>query len=105
MPDNKPFRIDRKVWVAQIAMITTFVIAFLASQRGIDIPAEVQVAITGLLVAAIGGVAAWLTSASRADITSKMDNSLVIEAQNDPRSPVDLAKIESSGPGSAQEIA
>jgi hypothetical protein len=90
---NPAFPVDRKVWVPQLAMIATFIIAFIASNRGMTIPAEVQVAITGLLVTAIGGTVGWLTPASRSDITSKLTNSLVVEANNDAASPVNLANI------------
>lgn len=91
---NPPFPVDRKIWVPQIAMVLTFITATLTSRLwGVDLPNEVQLAIMGLMVTVIGGAVGWLTPAARSDITSKLDNSLIAEAQADPESPVDLAKI------------
>jgi hypothetical protein len=77
-------------------MISTFIIVFIASNQGLDIPAEIQVVITGLLTTFVGGVVGWVVPMARAEITSRMTNSLVVEAQNDPKSVVDLNKIEVS---------
>jgi hypothetical protein len=94
---NPAFPIDRKVWTSQIAMLATvltFVIVTATSKLlEVDIPDAVQLAIMGLLVSTIGGAVGWLTPASRSDIVSKLDNSLVAEAQADPASPVNLSAI------------
>lgn len=92
-PSTAAPAIDRKVWIPQIAMVCTFIIAFIASKRGLDIPAEIQVVITGLVTTLIGGLVGWATPMSRAEITGRMTNDLVAEAQADDASPVDLSKI------------
>ena len=92
---NAAFPIDRKVWVPQVAMIVTFLITTLTSRLwGIDIPAEIQLGISGLLTTTVGGLAGWIVPMARKEITSRMTNSLVAEAQNDLTSKVDLRKIE-----------
>ena len=94
---NPAFPVDRKIYVSQIAMlatVATFIIATLVSRLwGVELPAEVQTAIMGLLVSAIGGVTGWMTRSARSDIVSKMTNSMVVEANNDKASPVNLAQI------------
>ncbi len=89
--------VDQKVWGAQIAMLGTvlvFIIGSVATKNGLDIPAPVQVALTGLITSAIGGLVGWIVPMAEKEIIRRMDNKIVIKAQLDPNSPVSMPKGE-----------
>lgn len=95
--------IDRKVWASSISgssvsVIVTFGIVSFFKGRGVEIPDYVQVEVTALVGGSIGFITGWLIPMAASEIRSHLGrredaNRIVLEAQEDPKSNVDLSKI------------
>ena len=91
--DSGNFPPDRTVWVAQLALLIVFVIATILSSFEINLPAPEQLALVGLVSMVISGVSSYLVPMARQEIMRRMTTSMVVEANNDKASSVNLADI------------
>lgn len=95
--------VDRKVWTqaisgTSVSVIATFGIVTYFRKRGVEIPPEVASEITGVIGGAIGFITGWLIPMAASEIKAHLGrrpdaNEIVKEAQEDPKSNVDLTRI------------
>lgn len=90
-PSSSP--LSTKVIFPTIAMVITFAISTYLASRGVMLPPGIQEAVTGLIATGLAFLVGYLVPLARSEIRARMTNDLVAEANADPTSPVDLAKI------------